>query len=147
MSIVDASLLESLSGWAFLFVFFHGFIKGFGGKNSETSLLVRIILTFLAGLSKVGVGLCLLCSSSVLGPYGLAHRGGGRIRSIVLSGTVLHIIHNMILLVTILAKDIPKTPRWMMMWIALATKRPVPPLLFLTSPFLADSVTLAPWPL
>jgi hypothetical protein len=60
-------------------------------------------------------------------------------------GAVLHIIHIMILLVMILAKNTPKTPRWAMTRIALATKRLVPPLCFLTSPFLADAVTIAPW--
>jgi hypothetical protein len=44
------------------------------------------------------------------------------------SGAVLHIIHIMILLLTVLAKDTPKTLRWAMTRIALAKKLLVPPL-------------------
>ena len=88
MTIVEVSFLESASGRAFLFVFFHGFIKGFGGKDSETSLLVCILLTLSAGLGKIGVSLCLCRSSSTLVTYGLTHRGGIRIRSIILPSVV-----------------------------------------------------------
>jgi hypothetical protein len=86
LSIVKASLLDSPTGRAFLLAIFHGLVKEFGGKNSETSLLVRIIFTLTVGFSKVGVGFRLRCSSSVLGLYGLAHRGGSQIRGIGLPG-------------------------------------------------------------
>ncbi len=82
-SVVKAGFLESTACRNLLFVVTHVLIEGPGGKDRQTSFLVGVVLTLTAGLGKIGLGLRLRSSRSVLFPEGFTHVGSRDIWSIV----------------------------------------------------------------